>query len=124
MVKIKLGGMLLTGLLILLSGCIIQEKEINSDIKIAKDYMANVSVDGGFVVLDDASQIPHRSGNLKDPANYKNVIRAPTVVNLTSYSKVALYAWTYKGGLVSKWDLTIKNSKISFVRADAEHGLH
>lgn len=120
-----------------ISGVIRNESLLNTNSEreeaiVAKDYLNNVRYDFNngsyeslsFVVIDNASVIPYTAGELpandfvRDPADYSAIIHPPEVVVYDNVSHVFLYTWSRHGGILTAWNLTVKDGRVVYVYAD------
>lgn len=93
-------------------------REERKEAKIARDYVSNSSIeDVNFTVINDTSEIPYTGDGFKNPSLYSSMVSPPSVVVSDNESIVTLYAWSSKGGELSRWNITIKNSKAVHAQA-------
>lgn len=80
--------------------------------KIAKDFVLN-EVSEGWVLLENASEIPYQEGDKKNPKNYESIVQ-PNINEInTDTFLVTLYTWTTVEGGLAEWEITTKNNKVT-----------
>ena len=92
----------------------------NYPVLLFKEYVSD------WVILNSTEQIPYSKPESpkiapwikpKNPEKYANTVRPPTVyINNNGYL-VTLYTWTEYGGVLLKWNVTVKSGCLDYVEA-------
>jgi hypothetical protein len=66
-----------------------------------------------YVFLENASEIPHKEGDFKNPVNYTEKIQPASVNKIDDVFVVILYTWCEEEGILIEWQVKIKDEPIS-----------
>jgi hypothetical protein len=87
----------------------------NYKVHIYQKYVSN------WTILNSAKEIPYSRSLLakhaKNPENYAKIVRPPAVYVNNDIYTITLYTWTEYGGVLLKWDVTVKSGCLDYVRA-------
>jgi len=116
--KLKIGAIILLAIVIVIGGLWIFDNQFSkTPYEIAKNFVSN-EVGDDWVLLENVSQIPYQEGNKKDPKNYENVVK-PNISAINSDTfLITLYTWTKYEGVLVKWEITIKDNKVTHQYAE------
>lgn len=95
-------------------------KNIEATIQQVKRLICNLNARGfsNWVFIEQAEEIPHQKGDLKDPIDYAKQIQPPSLEKVDDHSLVTLYTWTENDGLLAKWTATVEGEKVTFLRGE------
>ncbi|MHA1661061.1 MAG: hypothetical protein ACTSUT_18265 [Promethearchaeota archaeon] len=93
------------------------ENEEDELLSISKKFMEYTSFDelGGFLVLNDFSEIPSKGNkDFKNPKNYKEIIKVPVFTKVSKNEfEIKFYTWTRDEGALINWTIRIKDKTVT-----------
>lgn len=85
-----------------------------------KWFICNLTARGfsDWVFVENTAEIPYQEDDFRNPEDYSEQIKPPTIEKVNDRSVVTLYTWNEYGGLLSEWKATIDNNEITFLHAE------